>query len=164
MKGRKPKPTEQRRREGNAGKRKLPDPVRIKPGAPKRPDDLPDAGAELWDELVTALTAAGIAEQVDAAALTALCVQWARAEKAREVIAEKGLFARGSTGQLVTHPAVAIEREAHAMLLRFAEHYGLTAAARARIALGHGGASGSGDPGAEGELAQVLDLKPRRVD
>src|SRR5205085_177510 len=67
-------------------------------------------------------------------ALQAMCVQWARAQMATKVIGRHGYFALGSTGQIVEHPALAIERHAHGLFLRFAEQYGLTAAARARIA------------------------------
>jgi P27 family predicted phage terminase small subunit len=160
VKGRKPKPVAQKRAEGNPGKRKLHEPLVVKPGAPEKPDDLPPAGSQLWDELVPALTAAGVLEQVDRAAFIALCVQWGRAEQARAVIREQGAFALGSMGQLVAHPAVGLERDAHAMLLRFAEQYGLTAAARARIGVVGAGAAAAG----EAKLAQVIDLTPRVVD
>lgn len=160
MKGRKPKPTEQKRREGNAGKRKLPEPVQIAPvSGLARPDDLPAEALQLWDDIVDRLHGAGILDLVDRPALTALCVQWARAERARKVLAQEGFFTIGSMGQLVEHPALSIERQAHALFLRFAEHYGLTAAARARIVAavrGHGPSD---------EIAAIVSAEPetRRV-
>jgi P27 family predicted phage terminase small subunit len=160
VKGRKRKPIAQSEREGNPGKRKLAAPISLLPGAPEKPANLPPAGEKLWDDLVTALTSAGILERVDAAAFTALCVQWGRAEQARAVIREQGCFALGSMGQLVAHPAVGMERDAHAMLLRFAEQYGLTAAARARIGVAGTGAEAAG----EAKLASVIDLTPRLVE
>jgi P27 family predicted phage terminase small subunit len=159
MKGRKPKPLEQKRREGNPGKRKLGQPVKIRAGAPEKPKNLPPAGSALWDEIVAVLHTARVADAIDAPALTALCVQWARAEQARAALRKDGIFALGSTGQLTEHPALGIERAAHGMFLRFAEQYGLTAAARSRIALV--GAAGAIE--AEAERAAVLDLKPRLV-
>jgi P27 family predicted phage terminase small subunit len=155
--GRKPKPVEQKIREGNPGHRPLPEPLKLDSGPPVKPDHLPPAAGELWDEVVTVLVAAGIADKVDKAALTALCVQWARSEMARVVIASEGYFAKGSMGQLVEHPAVKLEREAHMALLRFASEYGLTAASRARIAVAGGGNAAE----AENELAAVIDLTPR---
>lgn len=131
--GRPPKPIEQRKREGNARQHKLPKPLKLT-GAPEPPPDLAPAGVELWNELVTALDRWGALDKVDRAALTAVCTQWARAEAARQVIRKEGLFSRGSTGQIVEHPAVGIERAAHAMLLRFLGEYGGTAVARTRIA------------------------------
>jgi P27 family predicted phage terminase small subunit len=127
------KPIEQARREGNPGKRRLPDPLKVK-GVPQPPDDLPAAGKELWAELVEALARWHLLDQVDRAALTAVCTQWARAEAARQVIRRKGMFSTGSTGQIVEHPAVGIERAAHAMLVRFLGEFGGTAVARTRIA------------------------------
>lgn len=161
MRGRKPKPVEQKLREGNPGKRPLPEPLKFAPGQLDRPADLPAAAAEFWDELVPILTAAGVADRVDRASLVALCVQWERAETARRVIDSEGYFALGSMGQLVEHPALAIERQAHTLLLRFAEQYGLTAAARARIAA----AASTVAAAAEAELADVIDLdEPEVVD
>jgi P27 family predicted phage terminase small subunit len=136
--GRKPKPVEQRRREGNAGKRNLPARVDLGgAGIPSEaPPDFPPAARELWAELVPALNQHGVLNRVDAAAMAALCLQWARGVAARQVIDDPqdgGLFALGSMGQIVEHPALGIERAAHAAFLRFAEHYGITPVARARI-------------------------------
>lgn len=156
MRGRKRKPIEQALREGNPGNRTLPEPLKLRPGTPAKPAALPPAASELWDEIVPALAAAGVVERVDAAALTALCVQWARAEEARSVLTEDGLIGIGSMGQLAPHPALAIERSAHLAFLKFAEHYGLTAAARARIAATVTGVRDA----LERELADVVDLTP----
>lgn len=137
MRGRKPKPIEQKRREGNPGKRKLPEPLPLVPAKAELlpcPADLPADGKRLWEEVVPRLAAIGILNEVDRAALESLCVQWARGVAARRVLARQGQFALGSTGQLVEHPALGIERASAALFLRFCEQYGLTAAARARIA------------------------------
>jgi P27 family predicted phage terminase small subunit len=141
VKGRKPKPLQQKVREGNPGKRKLPEPLELDSGPLSKPADLPAEASALWDDLVPLLEHAGVAERVDRAAFSALCVQWARAERARAVLAAEGLFALGSTGQLVEHPGLGIERNACALFLRFAEQYGLTPAARARISAARMGLS-----------------------
>lgn len=49
--------------------------------------------------------------------------------------AAPGMFALGSTGQIVENPAVAIERAAVVVALRIAEHYALTPVARSRLAI-----------------------------
>lgn len=153
--GRKPKPVEQRRREGNLNKDRLPEPISIGgPQPPTAPDDLPPEAQQLWDEVVDRLHVAGVIDKVDGAALQALCVQWARAERARQVIAVEGMFAKGSTGQLVEHPALGVERAAHAMFLRFATEYGLTAAARARIVVA---LVGAGRGGQVDELDEIVE-------
>jgi P27 family predicted phage terminase small subunit len=154
--GRPRKPIEQALREGNPGKRQLPEPVRLRGGDPIKPPGLPDAASELWDEIVPALASAGVVDRVDTASLTALCLEWARAEEARQLIDEDGVLGVGSTGQLAAHPALAIERSAHLVFLKFAQEYGLTPAARARIAAAMAGAREV----LERELAEVIDLTP----
>jgi P27 family predicted phage terminase small subunit len=160
VKGRVPKPIEQKRREGNPGKRALPEPLVLAGGSLARPAELPPAAAQLWDELVAILERAGVVDGVDRPALQALCLQWQRAEDARAALDEFGMFSVGSTGQLVEHPAVAIEARAHTLLLRFAEQYGLTAAARARIA--H--AASAARANLEAEKNDVLDLTPQVLE
>jgi P27 family predicted phage terminase small subunit len=134
MRGPKPKPIEQRRREGNPSNRKLPTEVALRETGIAKPADLPAAASKLWDDVVPVLEEARVLNRIDTAALTALCVQWHRAEQARQVLAAEGLFALGSTGQVTEHPALAVERQAHMMFIRFAEQFGITPVARARIA------------------------------
>jgi P27 family predicted phage terminase small subunit len=68
-------------------------------------------------------------------AVEAMCTQWARAQQAGRVIAEQGHATLGSTGQIVEHPALSTERNAHQLFLRFAEQYALTPVARTRLGL-----------------------------
>jgi P27 family predicted phage terminase small subunit len=133
MRGRKPTPVEQREREGNPGKRRMPKAVVLAPGELVKPE-LPGEASELWDELVPVLTEANVLHRIDSAALEALCIQWHRSVQAREVLSREGLFSLGSMGQTVEHPALAVERSAHTLFVRFAEQYGITPVARARIA------------------------------
>jgi len=81
-------------------------------GRPTPPEDLPAAALLLWDEIVPILVEANVLNRINRAALTALCVQWHRSVRARGVLAQEGLFALGSTGQVVPHPALGIERGA----------------------------------------------------
>lgn len=148
MKGRKPKPIEQREREGNPSKRKLP--VAVRSSEPRqsvrpRPANLPKDAEEIWDDLVIGLDSAGVLDQLDYGALTAMTIQWARATTAGRIIQQEGLVAMGSMSQLVEHPMLGTERAAHALFLRYAEQYGLTPVARARVAAALT-ARGSTDP------------------
>lgn len=135
--GRKPKSAEQRRAEGNPGKRPLPEPVIVagRPDAMAMPEHLPPAAAEAWDEIVPTLGRLGILDGVDKPALEAMCTQYARARQAGKVVAAQGHLARGSAGQIREHPSLGTERAAHAMFLRFAEHYALTPVSRVRLGL-----------------------------
>ena len=69
----------------------------------------PEAQAA-WDLIVPPLERIGLLDGIDAMALEAMCVQYARAKQARRIIDEQGLLTTGSTGQIVEHPALAIER------------------------------------------------------
>ena len=140
--GRPPKPIAQRRREGNAGKRALPQEIALRdaadapdlPAGLEPPADLAGAGLELWKEIVPTLAEAGIIHPVDRPNIQMLCVHWNEAELARAVLRTEGRYALGSMGQIVEHPALGVMRAAHAAYLKIAQEYGLTAAARARIA------------------------------
>jgi P27 family predicted phage terminase small subunit len=140
IQGRKPKPVEQRRREGNPGKRKAPEPVLVA-GRPaveelaEAPAHLPAYAKAFWDEAVARLAEVGIVDRVDMAALELMATQYARTREAGEVIAREGLVSQGYNGQPVAHPAVVVERLATAEFLRSAEHFALTPVARTRLGL-----------------------------
>ena len=137
MRGRKPKPVEVRKREGNPSKRPLPEPVRVGgiPDALAPPDDLLPTAKDFWNEVIPVLAKVGILDVVDRAALEMMSTQYARAKQAGRVLAEQGALTKGSTGQLVEHPAMATERNAINTFLRFAEQYALTPVARTRLGL-----------------------------
>lgn len=139
MRGRKPIPVEQRRLEGeDVSHRPLPEPV-VAGGRvhefPGPPLDLPRDAHPFWRDTLKLLADVGILDMVDMPALVLLGTQYARAAQARRVLASEGLFASGSQGQVVAHPAVAIEQKATAMFLKLAEHYALTPIARTRLGL-----------------------------
>lgn len=158
MKGRPPKPIEQREREGNLGKRPLPAPVKID-GELVKPE-LPGFASQLWDDVVPTLQAAGVVAGVDAPTLESMCLAWERLQQARVILDAQGVTALGSMGQLVEHPMIGTERAARAEFLRHAEQFGMTAAARARIAM----TANVAHAAAVGELATVIDLTPVEMD
>lgn len=141
MRGRKPKPAEQRRLEGGSdiSHRASPEPLLIA-GRPAHefdepPAELPADGRRFWRTTVSRLIDVGMLDLVDEAALCMLATQYARWRQASRVVAADGHFARGSVGQLREHPAVKIEREAHGLFLKTAEQFGLTPMARTRLGL-----------------------------
>jgi phage terminase small subunit len=95
-KGRPPKPTPTRRREGGTEKqgaishRPLPEPVvvagRNVPIA--APADIPEDARALWEEIVRQLAEAGIIDRIDLPMLREYCVQYARARQAARLIDE----------------------------------------------------------------------------
>ena len=73
--GRKPKPTDQKLRAGNPGKRKL-RPDRVRPGLslPFPPDWLPAQAVAVWNELAALLVDEGLLTDMDRGALADLCM------------------------------------------------------------------------------------------
>src|SRR5438309_6012563 len=134
MRGRKPKPIELREAEGNLSRRPLPAVIQTEALDAAAPAELGPAGRELWNELYVRLTTVGALDQVDRAGLTAACLQWDRAAEAARALEEEGHYSKGSMGQVIPHPAIAIERAAHDRVLKFLAEYAATPVARARIA------------------------------
>lgn len=140
--GRRPKPAELRRLEAGGGERSpvshraVPEPIVVQGREPlTMPGGLPRDAEDAWHAIVPPLERIGLLDGIDAIALEAMCVQYARAKQAGRIVAEQGPLTTGSTGQIVEHPAVAIERNAAAMFFRYAESYGLTPTARTRLGL-----------------------------
>jgi P27 family predicted phage terminase small subunit len=140
VRGRKPKPIEQRQREGNSGNRPLPETTLVA-GRPEKheladpPDHLPNDAKGFWRESVARLIEVGIVDRVDVPVLEQMSVQYARIRQAQRVLAEDGHYTRGSVGQLRPHPALKIEQDATALFLKMAEQYALTPVARTRLGL-----------------------------
>ena len=137
MKGRKPKPAEIRRREGNPGKRPIPETVVVdgRPQSLPVPEHLPEQAKEFWGRIVPTLAQVGILDGVDRPMLESAAIQYARAREAGDVVAREGLLTQTVNGQLVEHPAVKTERAAMKLLGQFAEQYALTPVARTRLGL-----------------------------
>jgi P27 family predicted phage terminase small subunit len=140
VRGRPPKPVEERVRDGTPGHRPLPE-VLLVSGRPdlqelaEPPETLPREAKEFWHDVVLELVKIGMVDRVDRPVLKQLAVQYARIEQAQRVLAQDGHFTRGSVGQLKEHPALKIEANATALFLKLAEHYGLTPVARTRLGL-----------------------------
>lgn len=139
MRGRKPTPIEQRMANGNPGKRPVPAPVSVG-GRPRveqldPPDHMPEEAKDFWKFAVDELVEVGIVDKVDIPVLEQLATQYARIRQAQAAIERFGHFTRGSTGQIVEHPAVKMERDATNLFLKLAEQYALTPVARTRLGL-----------------------------
>lgn len=141
--GRKPKPAEQRKLEGNRGNR----PIReaVKPDKGDRPPAPPlllrgDALTE-WKRVAPGLWDLGLLTGIDTGPLTAYCLAWGRAKAAEKLIekarrkypAGGGLFVETSNGNLVQHPAVAIANRAWADVVKYAAEFGMTPSGRMKV-------------------------------
>jgi P27 family predicted phage terminase small subunit len=140
MRGRKPKPVEQRIAEGNPRKHAIPKPVLVS-GRPSLHElDVPPAhlapeAQEFWATSVTRLIEVGIIDRVDVPMLEQLATQYAIIRQAQRVLAVDGHFSRGAAGQLKRHPAMDILTTATGTFSKLAEHFALTPIARTRLGL-----------------------------
>jgi P27 family predicted phage terminase small subunit len=142
VKGRPPKPREQRIAEGNPGNRPLPEPVL---GLGKvlefpAPATLSAHERKVWDALVPEVAALGWIDRVDRAMLELLVQQVALVEMAREAVREDGFMLTvydrdGNPIDRKVNPAARVQTQATAQALRLAEQFGLTSSARARLGL-----------------------------
>jgi P27 family predicted phage terminase small subunit len=164
VRGRKPKPAEQRISEGRKRVKDAHPPLPVvvagRPhGTLEKPADLPAEADEYWDDFVVRLDEAGILDRIDLPAARMMCVAYALFERARQDVEEFGMYALGSMGQVVVAPAVAIAQANAALYLRFAEQFAATPSARARLGL-----EGAKKRKLDVEMDRLLGPNNRRVD
>jgi P27 family predicted phage terminase small subunit len=134
----KPKPTAQRKLEGNPGKRPYnhheptPPPMADDGAIPVELDDNPIALTE-WRRLVPMLRRARQVSEADRAALLALCLEWARYRAALVLITQRGLVYESKSGYLVPNPGIRISGQALNGCCRLWAELGLTPSSRSRV-------------------------------
>lgn len=152
MKGRKPKPTEQRKLEGNAGNRPLNIHEPVLPAAQVTlvPDELKNdlvATAE-WERLAPMLRKAKVLTDGDRGALIALCLEWSRYLYANARVVEQGMVIAAPSGYPVPNPYIGIGNRAFTNCKAMMAEIGLTPTARSRVVAK---SEEDGDPFAEFE-------------
>lgn len=148
--GRRPKPTAQKKLEGNPGKRSLnknePQPQL---GEPEMPVGLLPVAQEEWKHIVPQLLAMGVLSKVDQKALAAYCACYARWCQAEADVAKYGLtieepVINTATGKqrklgkkyvvrLKANPAAAKSSDAMKLMKSFLIEFGMTPASRSRL-------------------------------
>jgi P27 family predicted phage terminase small subunit len=134
--GRPPKPTALKLVARNPGKRPLPknEPMpRIE--SPPRPKHLSGEAAMEWDRLAPALVRLRLLSRLDRAAFAAYCAAWGRHVEAEEQIAKASAVTSSRLGSSVVNPWATISRQAADQMCKFLSEFGLSPAARARLAL-----------------------------
>jgi len=155
MRGRKPKPTALKLRDGNPGRR----PLNVREPEPPAPDNDfdepppeltdPRAAAE-WRRLAPMLRRCRQVTEADRAALFALCVEWARYLEARE-FAQPRVIASPS-GYAMPNPWLGIQNRALAACLKLWPELGLTPSSRSRVQ--------TEGPGPAGDAFSEFDAPP----
>jgi P27 family predicted phage terminase small subunit len=135
MRGRRPKPTALKLRDGNPGGRAL---NRLEPkpliSAPTCPAHLsPSAKAE-WKRLARQLECLGIISQLDRAALAGYCQAYGRWVEAERKLKETPLLLKTPAGYIQPSPWLAIANKQLELMHRFMGELGLSPASRSRVA------------------------------
>ena len=170
-KGRKPKPVEVKRREGNPGKRALPDVVTVAGrGLPDKPVGLSDLAGSLWDVEVPKMAADGLLDQIDGPVLGQYFEAWGLAIGSIKAVYgddDTSDLLKGPvtwtpndfTGELTAkkHPGITAWKDATATMQRIAAEFGLTPSSRTR--LGMSGAAGASPLAVDGEIGASPRLR-----
>ena len=149
MRGRKPKPTEVKKLEGNPGKRainkKEPKPESV---VPRCPSHLPKTAKAEWARITKELKTLGLISRIDRAALVAYCQAWADYIEANQTIDEQGAVIVSEKGGAYQNPWVGIKNNALNRLIRISAEFGMTPSSRSRVQ--------ADKPDEEDEIAAML--------
>jgi P27 family predicted phage terminase small subunit len=145
MPGPPPTPIELKLLRGNPGRRPVPSTLRVlpPPEPPSPPDHLSEYALEEWRRVAPELHACRLLTPLDLMPFAAYCEAfsvWRTALDVIETMAANdplthGLMVKTPDGASIS-PVVRIARQAAREMLRFAEEFGMTPSARARIAAG----------------------------
>ena len=134
MAGRRPKPTRQKKLEGNPGKRKL-NSLEPEPDSeiPSMPPHLDAVARTEWKRITPHLLSLGLISEVDRGPIAAYCQAWSRWVDAEANIQRFGLVIKTPKGCPVQSPYVGIANHALDQMRKFAIEFGMTPAARSRV-------------------------------
>lgn len=133
MKGRKPKPTQQKILEGNPGKRPLNDQEpQPESGAPPAPEGFNEAARECWDRVIKELVETCGLAKIDFGTLESYCNAYANMWKAQREINDNGLVKDTPFGPK-KNPAVTIVENQMKIIRSLASELGMSSSSRSRI-------------------------------
>ena len=143
---RKNKPTVLKILEGNPGKQKLFEEPLPPSGKPEPPPHLDKYALEEWNRIAEGLYIMGVLASIDQSVLAAYCNSysiWRHAMEELEKLRIKGgdlmaLIHKTTTGAYIPQPLLGVANKAAADMVRYASEFGMTPAARARLAIDPG--------------------------
>ncbi len=138
MIGRRPKPTEIRRLEGNPGRRPLNDnEPQIESELPPCPEHLSDRAKTVWQELGAELAACGVLTRLDATALELLCSSYALYLENIEKVAQHGAVwvekGEGAIPKFCYSPFWSVANRAWKQTQSMLAEFGMTPSSRSRV-------------------------------
>lgn len=132
--GPQPQPTAMRKLRGNPGKRALNSAEPQAPvGAPEMPDFLSEEAGREWFRLCGELESMRLLHKTDRGMIAQYCEAWAEFKNAVTSLATEGLTVEGAHGGVVPNPLILIKNQASARLIKIADRFGLSPAARTRV-------------------------------
>lgn len=155
--GRKPKPTELKRLQGNPGKRPLNEAEPQPEGVAKMPHGLKTHYPQLakrWEELAAVLEPLGLLTEADGLAFRLLLQHYQFALEAAVELREAGSLTRmDENGVERKHPLLQIFRDNSNMYRMWAAEFGLTPSSRARLKVD----GGEGAKSLADELFEIIN-------
>ena len=135
LRGPAPKPTAQRKAEGNPSRRPLPEnEPEYRLGVPECPSHLGEEARAEWDRIAPMLDSAGVLTEADYMALANLCQAYVTMQKAQVQLDKTGLLMKTATGYVQQSPLIGIVNSSMHQITRLCQEFGLTPASRTRIA------------------------------
>ncbi len=131
-----PKPTALRLLHGDKANRINRDEPPAPDGALECPPEVSADVRAVWDYALENLVAMGIASRADRDALLCFCEAVVTHRKASALLAKSPVLIQGHRGVLVRDPAIAMQRDAAAVIRAFAHEFGFTPSARSEIVKG----------------------------
>lgn len=106
--------------------------VEFKRALPKKPAELSEDAAWLWDRVVEQMRTIGLLKPLDAAALEVACETFARWREATRMRRENALLGKNSQG-VVAAPWIGIEERASKEFRAWCAEFGITPAAERNL-------------------------------
>ena len=101
---------------------------------PSPPGHLNQKASVEWGRISEHLFKLGLLSDIDRAALAGYCVAYARWAEAETKLSESGLIIKTTNGNFIQNPIVGIANQAMEHMRKFLIEFGMTPAARTRVA------------------------------
>lgn len=155
MRGKRPKPTIVKQREGNPGKRPLvANVVAIHDGPTDPPEFLDKRAGDLWRQTIAQMSRLGTYADVNMMTLAGYCQSYSNWAKAELRIRKEGLMLTTKNGFKQINPLSTVARQAKMDMLRFAAALGITPVDSTRLKVD--GRQGVDGYGAEADFGEGI--------
>lgn len=137
MRGRKPKPTETHKRNGNPGRRKRNTSEPAAGGAPAKPHDLTEVGAAFWDHALACFEKMGILDLADGPEIELMCIHYSKIKTYQETLEAEGHFVTNTDEAgnkfIKAHPAIIQLNSSTRILRSMLSDFGMNPVARVHL-------------------------------